>query len=153
MWKSERHSVLYLIRKNDVLYNGPGIKPCVHLLSSEDLCSDLFICSQTHLSVMSSAEVSQHALCLCVSDLLDDGLHPHHHTGNVIGSHSGLEVDDPALRHPQYPPHLPLQGKTSSPPVCLHLSLFTCLCSPVCLRLSVLTCVLTCLSSPVCPQL
>lgn len=73
---------------------------------------------------MSSVEISQHALCLCVSDLLDDGLHADHHTGNGGGSLSGLEVDDPDLSHPQCHPHLPLQGETSPSPVCPHLSVY-----------------------------
>lgn len=99
-----------------------------------DLCS---VHDKVHTGdVMSSAELSQHALCLCVSDLLDDGLNAHHHTGNVVGSHLGLEVDDPALRRSQCPPHLPLQGETSSSPVCPHLSSPVCLCSPVFLYFS-----------------
>lgn len=56
-------------------------------------------------------------LSVYVSDLLDDGLHPHHRAWDVTGSHSGLEVDDPSVRHPQCRPHLPLQGETSSSPV------------------------------------
>lgn len=79
-----------------------------------------------HHSFIASAEVSQHALCLCVSDLLDDWLHTHHNPGNVVGSHSGLEVDDPALRHPQCYPHLPLQGEICSSPSRPSLSVLNC---------------------------
>ena len=53
-------------------------------------------------------------LSVCASDLLDDGLHADHRPGDAAGSHAGLEVDDPPLRHPQHHPPLPLQGATSS---------------------------------------
>lgn len=53
-------------------------------------------------------------LSVCVSGLLDAGLHADHPAGDVGGPHSGLEVDDPDLRQPQHHPHLPLQGETSS---------------------------------------
>lgn len=43
---------------------------------------------------------------LSVSDLLDDGLHADHRSGDAGCSHSGVEVDDPDLRHAQHRPHL-----------------------------------------------
>lgn len=62
-------------------------------------------------------------LSVCVSDLLDDGLHAYHHPGDGRGSHFRLEVDDPNLHHPKCHPHIPLQGEMSSLSVCLsHLS-------------------------------
>lgn len=65
-------------------------------------------------------------LCVCVcasSDLLDAGLHVDHRARDATGSHAGLEMDDPAVRHSKHHPRLSLQGGASS-----HLPP----CSPVC---------------------
>lgn len=52
-------------------------------------------------------------LSVCVSDLLDDGLHVDHPAGDAGGSLSGLEMDDPHLCRPEHRSHFPLQGETS----------------------------------------
>lgn len=47
-------------------------------------------------------------LPVCVSDILDAGLHAYHHSGYAGGSNFGMEVDDTDLCHAEYHPHLPL---------------------------------------------
>ena len=81
-----------------------------------------WVWSQTSHLCLLSGRIPACSLSLCVSDLLDDGLHAHHNLGDVVGSDSWLEVDDQNLCGSEYHPHLPLQGQSSL----RQLFIYTC---------------------------